>query len=75
MKVPYGTLEIERDGISYSGAWRTEDGQITVRIQGMPPETTPLGANEDNPEELASTILEELVTEMLLKKMKRINQE
>ena len=68
MKVPYGTLEIERDGVAYSGAWRTEDGQITVRIQGVPPRTLPLGAGEDDPEALASVILDELVTELRSKK-------
>ena len=65
MAEPSGTVELERDGETYSGEWTTEKGMITVRFRDMPPKTTQLGESAAVPEVLAKIMLGELVTAYL----------
>jgi hypothetical protein len=63
-----GAVTLDRGGQRYVGEWSINEEMITVTLRGNGSKTTQLGDSANMPDDLAMTMLVELITEHLYRR-------
>jgi hypothetical protein len=68
-------IRLTRDGIDYEGRWSVNNGLISVVLNEVGSEITQLAGHNEDPSELAASILSELIDEHLRRQYRQSRSE